>query len=468
MKKKLIITTLIIALLFIINFLFVMSNVQAADITKSTNITINNKKISNNITDGKENTYISINKNTPVAIKSEEDISGIYIVYEYSSKTGTISTNDKKATLGTNKFLHEYINIAETLGTTKELTLTYNENVKIADIYVLSSGELPEYVEVWQPSCNVADLLLFSTHSDDEQLFFLGLLPTYIAKGAYVQVVYFAHHNDAPSRLHEQLHGLYTVGVRNYPVMGIIPDAYSTTLNGAIANIKSAGITEDTALQFQVEMIRRFKPQVVVGHDEKGEYSHGQHILNTYLLEQAIYKANDSSYDIDSYNKYGTWQISKLYLHLYGKNEITMNYDIPLDYFDGKTAYEVSKQGYSKHLSQQWTWFTKWINGQNNSYKTATEIATYSPLKYGLYFSNVGEDVVKNDMFENITYYKTQYEKEAEEETRRKEEKLKVQEAEKDMKSNSNQNNKKRFLKLILVAIIGIFILAIIKKFTLK
>ena len=78
----------------------------------------------------------------------------------------------------------------------------------------------------------------------------------------------------------------------------------------------------------------------------------------------------------------------------------------------GKTAYEVSKEGYSKHLSQQWTWFTDWINGKNNNYTKATDIKTYSPVKYGLFYSNVGEDVQKNDMLENITYYRVQIENE--------------------------------------------------------
>ena len=118
--------------------------------------------------------------------------------------------------------------------------------------------------------------------------------------------------------------------------MGLIPDAYSTTLQGAISNLKSSGLTEEDALKFQVEMIRRFRPQVVVGHDEKGEYSHGQHILNTHLLKQAIDKANDTSFDEATYSKYGNWQISKLYLHLYEENPIIMDYDIPLDYFSRK------------------------------------------------------------------------------------------------------------------------------------
>ena len=231
-------------------------------------------------------------------------------------------------------------------------------------------------------------------------------------KGANVQVVYFTNHNDNPKRLHEQLHGLYTVGIRNYPVMGLIPDAYSETLNGAIKNIEKAGLTVENATNFEVEMIRRFKPLVVVGHDELGEYSHGQHILNTHVLKIALEKANDKTYHTESYDKYGIWDVPKTYLHLYKENKIIMNYDEPLEYFNGKTAYEVSKEGYSKHLSQQWTWFTKWINGSNNSYTKATDIKTYSPLEYGLYRTTVGEDVNKNDMFENLIFRKDEVEEE--------------------------------------------------------
>jgi len=455
MNKKIILLSFVLGLAVL---LIASSKVYASDITNSTNIEVNGKVINKKAIDGKETTYVTFDKNTEIKIKSEENVYGLYIIYEYSSKTGTLSNNKKTTDIGQNNFLHEYVNINNLLGTSKELLLTYNEDVKIADIYVLSNGELPDFVEVWQPSCEVADLLLFTTHSDDEQLFFLGLLPTYVARDAYVQIVYFANHNDNPRRLHEQLHGLYTVGIRNYPVMGLIPDAYSTTLQGAISNLKSSGLTENDALKFQVEMIRRFKPQVVVGHDEKGEYSHGQHILNTYLLKQAIYNANDSSFDENSYSKYGNWQISKLYLHLYEKNQIVMNYDIPLDYFEGKTAYEVSKEGYSRHLSQQWTWFTDWINGKNNNYTKASDIKTYSPLKYGLFYSTVGEDIEKNDMFENITYYKVQFEEEDKKLKDQAKEEEQPKETVKKEIDDRNQNNNKSHLTLIAIGILAIII----------
>lgn len=396
---------------FVLIFMFVLMPlmVSAKDITDVSTYKINDT-IASKLKDNNENSYLSISKGSTISITSEEDIYGIYIIYELSSQTGNININNKNINIGVNNFLHEYIDLKE--NKSKELTITYDNDVKIGEIYVIGEGEIPEYVEIWETPCEKADVLLFSTHSDDEQLFFLGLLPTYVARGAYTQVVYFTNHFDNPKRLHEQLHGLYTVGIRNYPIIGIVPDAYSESLNGALNNLKKANLTEEDALNFEVENIRRFKPQVVVGHDEKGEYSHGQHILNTYILEQAIEKANDSAFHPESYNKYGNWNVPKTYLHLYKENQITMNYDIPLDYFNGKTAYEVSKEGYSKHNSQQWTWFTGWINGKNNEYTKATDIKTYSPLEFGLYRSLVGEDVNKNDMLENITLYKDQVKEE--------------------------------------------------------
>ena len=199
-------------------FLLIPLPVLAENITDSVSILVNNEKL-NKITDNNENSYATINANKEITITSETDISGIYIIYELSSQKGAINYNEKSQNLGANNFLHEYVKLEEK---TKEAAITYETEVKIAEIYVLSEGELPDFVEVWNPPFDKADLLLFSTHSDDEQLFFLGLIPTYVARGANVQVVYFTNHFDNPKRLHEQLHGLYTVGIRNYPIIGPI------------------------------------------------------------------------------------------------------------------------------------------------------------------------------------------------------------------------------------------------------
>ena len=380
--------------------------VNAKEITKSCTIKINGSTISSDALDNKETTFTKIKKNSTLTIESKENIQGIYLEYELTGGKGVITNGELTTTFGENALMHDYIDVYSIFGDSKKITLTYSDAVSLTEIYIIGDGDIPSFVEIWNAPVEKADLLLFTTHSDDEQLFFSGLLPNYVAKGANVQVVYFTKHNNTPKRYHELLHGLYTVGIRNYPIIGIVPDKWADDLNDAIKHLKSAGLSETDALNFQVEMIRRFKPLVIVSHDEKGEYGHGQHQLCTYLLERAIDYANDSTYDIDSYNKYGTWSTKKVYLHLYPKNKIEMDYDIPLDYFGGKTAFQVSQDGFKKHVSQKNTWFTTWLFGKNNEITKSTEIKTYSPREYGLFRSLVGPDVEKNDMFENLSFYK--------------------------------------------------------------
>ncbi len=446
-----------IILLFVI-VLFPFA-VYSKEITSNSNITLGGSLISSKVLDNNDSTYISVNKNQEIKITNSNNIKGLYIIYELNGGKGVISNNEVTTTFGENDFLHDYINIEGLLGNSKIVILKYTNDVKITDIHVIGEGDIPSFVELWNPPAEKADLLLLSTHSDDEQLFFLGLLPYYVAKGANVQVVYFTNHKDNKVRYHEQLHGLYTVGVRNYPIIGPVPDEWSTSLSDALKNMKSHGVSESSAMSFEVEMIRRFKPLVIVGHDEKGEYGHGQHILSTYLLERAIDYANDASYDKESYEKYGVWSTKKVYIHLYKKNKITMNYDEPLEYFNGKTAYEMSKLGFKKHNSQQNTWFRPWINGESNELTKASEIKTYSPCEYGLFRSLVGEDKNKNDMFENLAFYKDIAN---EEEFFNKEAVVTIKEL--PMENDEKKVSTKQIIVLTIVILSGIGLLILIKK----
>lgn len=337
---------------------------------------------------------LEFSKNDVVNITCDSQFDKIYIYYDISSTTGKLNNT---IPVGENHFLHELIKLDEPL---KEATIKYDDNFTLTDIYVFN-GDIPAWVEDWQ-ILDKADLMLMSSHADDEQLFFAGLLPKYSDAGKKIQVVYFTNHFNAPKRYHEQLEGLWTVGIKYYPVISDFPDAWSESFEEAVRSLEKSGYTYDDALKFQVENIRKYKPKVIVGHDEKGEYSHGQHILNTHVLEEAYLKANDSTYDTESVEKYGTHMISKLYLHLYKENQIVMDYDTPLESFGGKTAFQVSQEGFKKHVSQAWTWFTDWIYGENKEITKCTQIKTYNPAYFGLYYSGVGEDTGLNDMFENV------------------------------------------------------------------
>lgn len=233
--------------------------------------------------------------------------------------------------------------------------------------------------------------MLVSTHMDDEQLYFAGILPYYAGEqGLAVQVVYFTDPFSYHGRPHEKLNGLWTVGVRNYPVASTFADLYSTSAEKAYAQQKEHGVEREDIVQFQVEMIRRFHPHVIVGHDIDGEYGHGQHIINSQTLMEALELAADETYDPDSALAYGVWNTPKTYIHLWKENPIVMDWDTPLEHFNGRTAFQVSQEGFLCHKSQQNSKFSRWMFGNNGEIKMASEIKTYSPCLYGLYRTEAG------------------------------------------------------------------------------
>ncbi|MCQ2552597.1 MAG: hypothetical protein MJ148_04585, partial [Clostridia bacterium] len=90
----------------------------------------------------------------------------------------------------------------------------------------------PSRVQVWDEPCKEADVLLLSTHADDEHIFFGGIIPYYAGELELpVQVAYYTNYwNGANVREHEKLDGLCTVGVKNYPINGDFDDIYATSL----------------------------------------------------------------------------------------------------------------------------------------------------------------------------------------------------------------------------------------------
>jgi LmbE family N-acetylglucosaminyl deacetylase len=269
------------------------------------------------------------------------------------------------------------------------------------DIYAFDGTDVPDWVQIWQPPCAKADFMLISTHADDEQLFFAGVLPYYSrVRGLAVQVVYATDHNDQPDRHHERLDGLWEVGVRNYPVSMGLPDAYSESYDGALANLKSSGIGEDEVIAREKAVIERFQPQVIATHDVNGEYGHGQHILVCGTLRKLL-DASGSEFPY----------LKKVYLHLYDKDQVALGFlDEQFKELGGLTPFQVTQKGFGHHKSQHWTWFKRWILGSNGEITQASQIKTYSPLYYGMYWGDPALDKEKNDFFEGLSSYAQQEE----------------------------------------------------------
>ena len=369
-----------------------------------------------NLCDGSRANSASADGSAAVTVSREGGIAGLYIEFDRLPQPWTLAdpAGGNTLTCGENGFLHEYVDVSA-LGTAlpKALTLSFPEGAAIGELYVFSQGELPGWVQIWEPPCEKADLLLLSSHSDDEQLFFAGVLPYYaVERQLQVQVAYVVQHFADRQRPHEQLDGLWTVGVRHYPVMSQFPDLYAeskdrdTALSQALSVYGAAGYAYEDFVDYITWCLRRFQPLVVVSHDLDGEYGHGTHVLCAAALGDALTRAADPAQDPDTAAEYGAWQVEKTYLHLYPENPITMDWDTPLESLGGKTPFEVTQEGFGCHKSQHWTWFYRWIYGTSSSpIRRAADITTYSPCRYGLFDTQVGPDVTGGDFFENVETY---------------------------------------------------------------
>ena len=383
---------LFLLLIFIFD-VFVYAD-SAEDITSGANIRgigINIEKITDNIISTR-----SSGENVSVSIISDIPMGGIYIIYDGIPSGGKLNG---VTDIAKNGFMHEYVE----LGGETQAVISFDKT-SICDIRVFSTGVLPDDVQRWQKGEDDTDLLLCATHSDDDQLFFAGLLPYYAGHiGANVRVAYFINHFDTYNRTHELLDALWHCGVRNYPDISPFPDVYSESASDAELYLKNRGFTYEDVLSFQRKLLEKYNPLVVVLHDFDGEYGHGAHMLNAKSFIEVCENSSENQYIPE-----------KIYVHLYNVAPITLELDEPLDIFGGKSAFQVSQEAFGFHKSQHWTWFYEWIYGKNSDITKASQIRNYNPCRYGLYYSSVGEDIYKNDILENIETYGVRRQKEIE------------------------------------------------------
>jgi len=255
----------------------------------------------------------------------------------------------------------------------------------VTDISILSAGSAPDGFHEWLPSCEEADILVFPTHSDDDVLFFGTLISYYsIERELKVQTAFMVNHFYQQMRGIERLNGLWEMGVRYYPFLYDAPDSATLSLGEAMAIYESYDIE-----QWQVEMIRRFRPLVVVGHDLMGEYGNGGHMVNAFYLVQAIEKAADPEAYPESAEVYGVWDSPKLYIHLYEENEILLDVETPMENDPlHRTPFQVATDAFKHHQSQHQYGFSV-QTGINRKYDCRP---------FGLYRTLVGEDTCADIM----------------------------------------------------------------------
>lgn len=348
------------------------------------------------MTDKKYTSYWESNKiKTPwIAITAPEGkpIAGLYVCFGNMPESWEIQTSDDgkdwfTAVPGDTRFLHAYVALPQPAQHVRlAVTSEKKTALRINDLFVLSEGDLPDWVQVWQPTEEKADILFLSTHPDDELIFFGGAIPTYaVEQQRKVVVAYFTRSNT--TRSSELLNGLWHMGVRTYPVIGNFKDSYAKNLKAAY---KTAG-GKGKVNEWIAGLYRQYKPEVVVTQDTNGEYGHKQHMMIADAAQNCIALAANEDEFTASTIAYGTWQVKKLYLHLYPENQITFDWTVPLKSMNGATGIELAEEAYTLHKTQA------------SSGMSVTETGTkYDNRVFGLAFTTVGEDVRKDDFLENI------------------------------------------------------------------
>lgn len=348
------------------------------------------------MTDKKYTSYWESNKiKTPwVAITAPTDkpIAGLYICFGNMPDAWEIQTSDDgkdwfTAVPGDTRFLHAYVALPEPAQYVRlAVTSEKKTALRINELFVLSEGDLPDWVQVWKPTEEKADILFLATHPDDELIFFGGAIPTYaVEQQRKVVVAYFSRSNT--TRSSELLNGLWHMGVRNYPVIGAFKDSYSKDLKTAY---KTAG-GKAKVNEWVVGLYRQYKPEVVVTQATDGEYGHKQHMMIADAAQNCIELAANEDEFTDSTVAYGIWQVKKLYLHLYPENQIIFDWTVPLQSMNGSTGIELAEEAYALHKTQA------------ASGMSVTETGTkYDNRVFGLAFTTVGDDVRHDDFLENI------------------------------------------------------------------
>ena len=395
MKKTALFLTCILVFILLSPLCLGEGTSEARDIVTSCRLKLNqNSNDKEFLTDGKFKTCWRSGKNGWFEIKAPEGkaMYGLYILWAEKIASPVLERKEADGSwteirvLGEHRFYEEYVPLD---GETHIRVRNPDPKVQmcVTELHVLSEGTLPDWVHVWTAFEEKADIMVITAHPDDEVLYMGGVIPLY--RGQEGKKLIQVNVSKQPaSRKCELLECLWTCGVREYPVVSgdIFQDKYNRSLSQTLSLWN-----KDKLKQFVVRLLRQYRPDVVVTHDLKGEYGHGAHKAVSWALTECLELAADEKYDRDSAAEFGVWQVKKLYVHLYEKNRITMDWRQPLEAFDGRTAFDVACEGFKKHRTQQ-----------GGKYEVK-DSGPYDNRIFGLYFTAVGADTPGvNDMFEHI------------------------------------------------------------------
>ena len=276
--------------------------------------------------------------------------------------------------------------------TTKVQLVSYTNKIELNRILAYTEGILPEPFYNWIETPDRLDYLVIGAHPDDDVLFMGSVIPTLQDQGYIGTTVYITTQKRV--RISEALSGTWCMGSKYQSIFLHFPDIPQGRRFDQAEDFKE----EDVTLAL-VRLFREKKPFVVFSHDVKGEYGHWQHVITSSSVVNAAKLAADKSYDEKSYNEYGTWEVKKVYLHLYNQNTYQFNIHTSIKSLDGKTAYEVAKIAFTKHESQAKTRYH--VYDDNEKYAMSKFGMIYGTVDVG---DNIFDNINQAELYSSLTY----------------------------------------------------------------
>lgn len=372
---------------------------EAKDITEECKISVsvyaNEKK--NMFDDANLTMWETPKRSSYIEVKTPEDqpAQGVYIRWGQDVRNMMIQVPGEnenewvEVQRSTDGYFNQFIAFAEPLTHFRVQTVEKSVVVGIIKFQVLGEGEIPDWVQQWQPFEGKADMMVLVAHPDDELLYMGGVIPYYnTVEGKNVIVVYIARMGGF--RKVELLDGLWHCGVRSYPeVPGkkFKDQGYNTRTQAL--NVWG----DEKLLEHVTELIRKYQPDVIVTHDVNGEYGHGAHKACCWAVQKCVELAANEKKYMESAKEYGPWQVKKAYIHLYEgeQGQIDFDWRQPMESFQGKTIHEITTEAFALHKTQA-------ASGRF----VVEDHGKYDNSLFGLFYSTVGPDTGINDMFENI------------------------------------------------------------------
>ena len=134
------------------------------------------------VLDNKEKTKIRVKKRTNFTVKSKQPFRNLYIKFEKESEWVITLPDGTKIRPGQENYVHKFIRLEQDVAS---FVLTMPAYSGLTDLYAFSEGALPDWVQLWQPPCERADLMVMPAHADDEFLWFGGAMPYYAGELGY-------------------------------------------------------------------------------------------------------------------------------------------------------------------------------------------------------------------------------------------------------------------------------------------